>query len=73
MTGFRGNQMRKTADEMVKELILVYKDDEEAMELINSAKADISYLIEREKETDYKGQTAEGKVEEIKDVLRVWY
>ena len=63
----------RSVEEIIKQLEKKYADDEDAMEVINDAKEDIDYIIEREKEGNYTGQPAIGKALEIEGLLEMWY
>lgn len=65
--------MKKTVDEIIKELEMKYADDEEAMEKINRAKEDIEYIKEKEKEEGYTGQPSIGRALELVGILEMWY
>jgi hypothetical protein len=62
----------KNAFEIIAKLKQKYKDDPEAVEIIEQAKKDIEYLNAKEQSKDYTGQTALGKAKELEAYLNDW-
>lgn len=65
--------MNKTAQAAINRLKTRYKDDQEALEVIERAQADIEYIEAKEAAGGYKGQTVSGKLEELEAFLHDWY
>lgn len=65
--------MNKTTQAAIDRLKTQYKDDTEALELIERAEADIEYIEGKEAAGGYSGQTAAGKLQELEAFLHDWY
>lgn len=65
--------MNKTAEAAIDRLKARYKDDQEALEVIERAAADIEYIEAQEAAGGYTGQPVSGKLEELEAFLHDWY
>ena len=65
--------MEKTARDIIAELEKIYSSDEDAMEVIETAKRDIEYIQEKENAGGYTGQSSIGKAQELRGFLEEWY
>ena len=71
--GYEAEEEKRTAWEIIRELEKKYKEDDEAMEIINGAIEDIEYITQKEKEGNCDGQTALGRALEVKGTLETWF
>ena len=53
-------------------LMLKYQNDDEALEMIYRAEADIKYLCKCQKVNNYKGQTPEQYINCLEEHLNYW-
>ena len=53
-------------------LMLKYQNDDEALDMISRAEADVEYLCKCQKENNYKGQTLEQYLNCLEAHLNYW-
>lgn len=65
--------MNQKNKRMIEALKAKYKDDTDALEIIERTEADIDYIERKEASADYTGQTSEQHILELEDFLHDWY
>ena len=65
--------MKEETKAIIKRLENQYKDDPEAIETIERAKADIEYTEKKEAAGGYTGQPSIGKAIELEAFLHDWH
>ena len=65
--------MKKTTANIITALKQKYRDDPEALELIENAVTDIEYIEGKETSGDYTGQPSISKAQELEAFLHDWY
>lgn len=65
--------MKKTTANIITALKQKYRDDPEALELIENAVTDIEYIEGKEASGNYTGQPSISKAQELEAFLHDWY
>ena len=65
--------MKKPTAELIEKLRTQYKDDPEAVEMIQNAEKDIEYIEKKEAAGNYDGQSSISKAQELEAFLHDWY
>ena len=65
--------MQEKTASIITALKQKYKDDPEALELIENAVKDIEYIEKKEAAGGYTGQPSIGKAQELEAFLHDWY
>ena len=65
--------MREETAKLIDRLKEKYKDDPEAVEIIENAVTDIEYIESKEIANNYAGQSSIGKAHELEAFLHDWY